>query len=101
MRPTRHIFECLLGIQTYPSHLIPSKCRTGKNAPAVAYPDLTSSIAPVLDCPELPRTHSFVATALSQWFGCFHTAITRQKTPLKNFSKMGRRMSLEVHILDL
>src|SRR5277367_1009793 len=89
MRPTRHTFECLLGIQTYPSHLIPSKCRTGKNAPAVAYPDLTPSIAPVLDCPELPRTHSFVATALSQWFGCFHHGNHKAENSVKELQQNG------------
>ena len=32
----------------------PSKCRTGKNAPAVIYPGIPSSIAPVPHSPELP-----------------------------------------------
>ncbi|XP_051500464.1 uncharacterized protein LOC127409743 [Myxocyprinus asiaticus] len=32
----------------------PSKHRTGKNAPAITYPDLPSSIAPVPHCHELP-----------------------------------------------
>jgi hypothetical protein len=32
----------------------PSKRQTGKNAPAITYPDLPSSIAPVRHCPELP-----------------------------------------------
>lgn len=32
----------------------PSKRRTGKNAPAITYPDLPSSIAPVPHCHELP-----------------------------------------------
>ncbi|XP_076329709.1 uncharacterized protein LOC143235436 [Tachypleus tridentatus] len=32
----------------------PSKCRTEKNASAIMYPDLPSSIAPVSHCSELP-----------------------------------------------
>ncbi|XP_076335173.1 uncharacterized protein LOC143238649 [Tachypleus tridentatus] len=32
----------------------PSKCRAGKNASAVMYPNLPSSIAPVPHCPEFP-----------------------------------------------
>ncbi|XP_073436570.1 uncharacterized protein [Dendrobates tinctorius] len=32
----------------------PSKCRTGKCARPITYPDIPSSIAPVSQCPELP-----------------------------------------------
>lgn len=46
--PTDHLTNC------YFCMVDPSKRRTGKNAPAVLYPDLPSSIAPVPHCSELP-----------------------------------------------
>ena len=32
----------------------PTKRHTDKNAPQIVYPDIPSSVAPVLHCPELP-----------------------------------------------
>ncbi|XP_076329323.1 uncharacterized protein LOC143235242 [Tachypleus tridentatus] len=46
--PTDHSSNCYFCI------VDPSKCWTSKNASAVMYPDLPSSIAPVPHCPELP-----------------------------------------------
>ncbi|XP_058890837.1 uncharacterized protein LOC131740095 [Acipenser ruthenus] len=46
--PTDHSSNC------YFCMVDPSKRRTGKNAPAITYPDLPSSIAPVPHCHELP-----------------------------------------------
>jgi hypothetical protein len=46
--PTDHSNNC------YFCMVDPSKRRTGKNAPAITYPDIPSSIAPVPHCPELP-----------------------------------------------
>lgn len=46
--PTDHSSNCYFCMAD------PSKRRTGKNAPAIIYPDLPSSIAPVLHCPERP-----------------------------------------------
>ncbi|XP_051552787.1 uncharacterized protein LOC127440312 [Myxocyprinus asiaticus] len=46
--PTDHSSNC------YFCMVDPSKRRTGKNAPAITYPDLPSSIAPVPHCYELP-----------------------------------------------
>ena len=46
--PTDHSSNC------YFCMVDPSKHRTGKNASAIMYPDLPSSIAPVPHCPELP-----------------------------------------------
>ncbi|XP_058879386.1 uncharacterized protein LOC131736994 [Acipenser ruthenus] len=46
--PTDHSCNC------YFCMVDPSKRRNGKNAPAITYPDLPSSIAPVPHCHELP-----------------------------------------------
>ncbi|MGH0144883.1 UNVERIFIED_CONTAM: hypothetical protein FKN15_059427 [Acipenser sinensis] len=46
--PTDHSSNC------YFCMVHPSKRQTGKNAPAITYPDLPSSIAPVPHCHELP-----------------------------------------------
>ncbi|XP_076312154.1 uncharacterized protein LOC143225883 [Tachypleus tridentatus] len=45
--PTDHSSNC------YFCMVDPSKCQAGKNASAITYLDLPSSIAPVLHCPEL------------------------------------------------
>src|SRR6218665_1263833 len=47
-QPTDHSSNC------YFCMVDPTKCRTGKNAPQIVYPDIPSSIAPVSHCPELP-----------------------------------------------
>src|SRR6218665_2208848 len=47
-QPTDHSSNC------YFCMVDPTKCRTGKNVPQIVYPDISSSIAPVPHCPELP-----------------------------------------------
>lgn len=46
--PTDHSSNCFFCM------VDPSKRRAGRNAPAIIYPNLLSSIAPVPHCPEIP-----------------------------------------------
>src|SRR6218665_170246 len=47
-QPTYHSSNC------YFCMVDPTKRSTGKNAPQIVYPDISSSMAPVPHCPELP-----------------------------------------------